>query len=84
MVTSGRPTSLQGVARLFLPSRRETMNGYVCFYKGKRLDVEAMSSYEAQQKAVVAFSSGRLAPKGHEINVMLAEINGKQVLHTAN
>ena len=27
------------------------MNGYICFYKNKKVEVMADSSYEAQQKA---------------------------------
>ena len=63
------------------------MNGYVCFYNSKRIEVEAESSYAAQEKAVVEFSKGRprnrKAIKGWEINTCLAEIGGQQVVHTA-
>lgn len=55
------------------------MNGYVCFYKGKRAEVYAETTYEAQQKAAVVFK----AKKSYEVTVMLAEKDGVQVTHTA-
>lgn len=55
------------------------MNGYKAFYKDKTCEVYADSSYEAQQKAAVVFK----AKKSHEVTVMLCEVQGKQVVHTA-
>ena len=55
------------------------MNGYVCFYKGRRFEVYAETSYAAQQKAAAHFK----AKKSYEVTVMLAEQNGKSVTHTA-
>lgn len=55
------------------------MNGYIAFYKGKKLEVYAASSYEAQQKAAALFK----AKKSYEVTVMLAEKNGQQVTHIA-
>lgn len=57
----------------------ESLNGYVCFYKGKRHEVHAKTSYEAQQLAAKHFK----AKKSYDINVVLAEKNGEQVTHTA-
>lgn len=54
-------------------------NGYIAFYKGQRKEVYANSSYEAQQKAAKEFG----VKKAYEVNVMLAEKNGKQVTHKA-
>lgn len=55
------------------------MNGYVAFYRGKRTEVYANTSYEAQQKAALHFK----AKKSYEVTVMLAEKDGKPVTHTA-
>ena len=55
------------------------MNGYIAFYKGKRLEVSAETSYAAQQLAAKEFK----AKKSYEVTVALAEINGNQVIHTA-
>lgn len=54
------------------------MNGYICFYRGKRIELHAESSYQAQQKAAAQFK----AKKAYEITVMLAETNGEQVTHS--
>ncbi len=54
------------------------MNGYIAFYKGKKLEVYANSTYEAQKKASEHFK----ARKSYEINVMLAEKDNEQVVHT--
>lgn len=55
------------------------MNGYVCFWRKERCEVEAETSYAAQQAAQVKF--GRRCKKRHEITVVLAEQNGEQVIH---
>ena len=54
------------------------MNGYVAFYKGKRVEVHAPTSYEAQQKAAAMLK----AKKAYEVSVVLAEKDGVQVTHT--
>lgn len=54
------------------------MNGYIAFYKGKKLEVHASTSYEAQKKAADQFK----AKKSYEVTVMLAEKDGKQVTHS--
>jgi len=53
------------------------MNGYVCFYKGKRVEVYADTSYAAQQKAAAMLK----VKKSYEVTVMLAEKSGQQVIH---
>ena len=47
---------------------------FVCFYKGKRYEVEAETSYKAQQLAAAYFK----AKKSYEVTVMRADIT-----HTA-
>ena len=54
------------------------MNGYIAFYRGKKLFICANTSYEAQQTAVAAFK----ARKAHEVTVVLAERDGQQVVHS--
>ena len=56
------------------------MNGYIAFYKGKKKEVMAESSYEAQKKASVLFR----AKKSYEVTVVLAEKDGKPVTHNAD
>ena len=55
------------------------MNGYVAFYRGRRMDVYAESSIAAQSKAAAAFK----ARKAYEVTVVLAEKEGAPVIHTA-
>ena len=53
------------------------MNGYICFYKGKRIEVYAETTAQAQRKA-----AEQLRAKKHwEVSVCLAEKNGEQVIH---
>ncbi len=55
------------------------MNGYVAFYKGKRIEVYANTSYEAQgkaQKVLKVRDSQR-----YNITVVLAEKDGEEVTH---
>lgn len=53
------------------------MNGYICFYKGRRVEVYADSSYAAQQKAAVLFKAKRI----WDVTVLLAEHEGDAVVH---
>ena len=55
------------------------MNGYVAFYRGRRMDVYAESSIAARNKAAAAFKSR----KAYEVTVVLAEKEGAPVIHTA-
>jgi hypothetical protein len=57
--------------------RRLTMKGYVGFYKGKRFEVQADTSYQAQQKMAIEHK----VKKAYEITVMLAEKDGKPIIH---
>ena len=54
------------------------MNGYVCFYKGKRVEVYAETSYAAQQKAATMLKAKRI----WDVAVVLAEKNGETVTHS--
>jgi hypothetical protein len=56
------------------------MNGYIAIYKGRRIEIYAATSYEAQQKAATIFK----AKKHYEVIIMLAEKNGQQITHTAD
>lgn len=56
------------------------MNGYICFYKGKRLEVHAETSYKAQIQAAVQFK----AKKSFDVTVVLAEKDGEQVVHLSH
>jgi len=56
------------------------MNGYVAFYRAKRIEVYAETSLAAQQKAAELFK----AKKAYEVTVVLAEKDGAAVVHTAN
>jgi len=61
---------------------RIAANGYVCFYKGKRIEVQADTSFEARKKAEVEFQRGsRAQVKGYDISVTLAEKGGETVTH---
>lgn len=53
------------------------MNGYLAFYKGKRLEVYAETSYQAQEKAAKEFK----AKKSYQVSVMLAEKDGQPITH---
>ena len=55
------------------------MNGYICFYRGKRVEVHADTTIEAQTKAAAVFK----AKKAYEISVHLAEKAGEPVSHRA-
>jgi hypothetical protein len=55
-----------------------TLNGYIAFYKQKRTEVYASTSYEAQTKAAAFFK----ARKQYEVSVHLAEKGGAPVLHS--
>jgi len=54
------------------------MNGYVCFYRRKQIEVFAETTLEAQIKAAKEFK----AKKSYEVTVVLAEKNGVQITHT--
>jgi hypothetical protein len=54
------------------------LNGYVCFYRSRRTEVYAATSYEAQQKAAAFFK----AKKSYDVTVVLAEKGGAPVIHS--
>jgi len=56
------------------------MNKYEAFYRNRRVEVEANTSYEAQQKAALIFK----AKKSYEVTVMLVEKNGQVVTHSTS
>lgn len=47
------------------------------FYRGKRVEIYAATSYEAQEKAAAQFK----ARKSYEVTVVLAEKGGEPVEH---
>ena len=51
------------------------MNGYIAFYRGKKIEVTSDTSYHAQLKAAELFK----AKKSYEVTVVLCEKNGQQV-----
>ena len=53
------------------------MNGYVCFWKGKRHEVYAETTLKAQEAAAKFFKARRQ----WEVTVMLAEVDGRPVVH---
>lgn len=53
------------------------MNGYIAMYKGKKLEVYATTSYEAQKKAAVMFK----AKKSYEVDIYLCEKEGVEIIH---
>lgn len=55
------------------------MNGYICLWRGKRVEVYANSTYAAQQKAAELLKT----KKTYEITVVLAEKDGAPVVHVA-
>lgn len=58
------------------------MNGYICFYNGKRTEIHAEDSYSAELKAIDFFKP--LKSKKHMISVVLAEVNNESVVKTAD
>ena len=61
------------------------MFGYVCFWKGKRCEVRALRTFDAQELARQQFQKGtRAKVKAYEVTVMLAEKDGQPVVHHAD
>ena len=56
------------------------MNTYIAFYKGKRIEVTAETSYKAQLEAARVLK----AKKSYDVTVVLAEKDGGQVTHVAD
>ena len=60
------------------------MNGYVALWSGKRVEVQADTSYAAQCLAVAEFAKGtRRKVNGYDVTVVLAERGGVAVVHAA-
>jgi hypothetical protein len=59
------------------------LNGYVCFYKGKRLEVFAETIYKAECEAAKQLG---VKPKNqYQISVNLCErADGTEVIHSAD
>jgi hypothetical protein len=55
------------------------MNGYVCFYEKKRIEVHAETLYAATLKAKEQFKPPK--SKQHMVHCVLAEKDGVQVVH---
>lgn len=53
------------------------MKGYIAFYKGKKMEVKAISALSAREIAAEKFR----ARKPYDVEVVLAEKGGKQVTH---
>ena len=58
----------------------EQLNGYICFYKGKKAEIYASTSYEAQLLGAKKLK----ARKSWEVTVVLAEKGGEQVTHSTS
>ena len=58
------------------------MNGYICFYDRKRIEVYADTTWEAYVKAIATFKVSK--KNEYKVSVHLAEKNGEQVVHTAD
>jgi hypothetical protein len=54
--------------------------GYVAFFNGKRHELYADSLFDAKTKAVEHFKPAK--SKAHMVSVVLAEKDGKPVVHT--
>lgn len=58
------------------------MNGYICFYDKRRVEIHAPSLYAAKLAAIAHFKAPKM--RQHEIAVTLAErVTGEAVVHTA-
>ncbi len=58
------------------------MNGYLAFYQGQQKEIYEESLYKAKLKAVAEFKAPK--SKQHLVSVHLCELEGKQVVHTAD
>lgn len=61
------------------------MNGYIGFAKHERFEVYAESQLEARNKVEAAFRAKhpRAKLKAYDVHVMIAEKDGKPVIHRA-
>ena len=58
------------------------MNGYICMFLGKRVEVMANDLWQAKQKAIQALK----VPKSKQglLSIVLAEVEGNQITHNAS
>lgn len=56
------------------------MNTYIAFYKSKRIEVNAETSFQAQTEAAKQFK----AKKQHEVMVALVTKNGVPYVHSTS
>ena len=70
---------------LLLGSGVRTMNLYGAIWKELEAEIEADTTYQAQQLAVSKFQAlaGRRKVKGYEITVALLKLSGAEYIHTA-
>ena len=54
------------------------MNGYIGYYRGKQVEVEATTSYGAQQAAARLFKAKRT----YQVTVVLVTKGGQQISHS--
>lgn len=54
------------------------MNGYICFYKDKRIEVYAHTKEEARASIAQQYK----VKNKYDITVYLAEINGEAYIHS--
>lgn len=61
------------------------MNGYICFYRGERVEVHADTALKAKNKAQAEFQRKypRRKIKASEVSAVLAERGGETVTHVA-
>lgn len=56
------------------------MNTYHAFYKGKKIELEAESSYAAQKKAAEILK----AKKSYEVTIVLVAVEEREIVHIAD
>jgi len=56
------------------------MNGYICMFLGKRVEVIANDLWQAKQKAISALN----VPKSKQglLSIVLAEVDGKDIIQS--
>ena len=60
---------------------KQNLNGYLCFYNGKKIEVYAKSSFTAREEAAKILK----VKKRYLISVVLCELNnGEQAAHNAS
>ena len=61
------------------------MNKYGAIWRELELEIEAETTYQAQQLALPLFQAraGRRKVKGYEITVMLTQLDGVEYIHVA-